>query len=177
MDTSKLVFVDEAGFVVGMNRLHGWSPVGEQAVILRETRGKRLSVVGAMALDGPRGMMSFEGTLKTPVMLEYIEDHLGPKLDTGDIVVLDGCPVHKAKAVQEAIEAWGATVVILPPYSPELNPIEHLWSTLKARVRAVGTTAWQGLVDLVRQVWQGLEAQFYPNWISNCGYTTTGQST
>lgn len=177
MDSSRLVFIDEAGFIVGMNRLYGWSRVGEQAIILRETRGKRLSLVGAMSADGSRGMMSFEGTLKTAVMLRYIENYLGPNLRSGDVVVMDGCPVHKAKAVRKAIEHWGATLLILPAYSPELNPIEHLWSTLKARVRAVGTSSWRELNELVHQVWNSFEPSFYPNWVNHCGYMTTRKST
>jgi len=150
---------------VGMNRLYGWSPQGEQAVITAEIRGKRLSIVGAMALDGPRGMMSFTGSLNTERMLEYVDGYLGPNIIEGDIVVLDGMSVHKSVKVREAIEAWGGSVLILPPYSPELNPIEHLWSTLKARVRALGTSTWDELVVLVDEVWKGLEHDYYPNWI------------
>lgn len=160
-----------------MNRLYGGSLVGDQAVISRETNGKRLSVVGAMAADGPRGMMFFEGTLKTEVVLEYIDNHLGPSLNDNDIVVMDGCPVYKAKAVRKAIESHGATLVILPPYSPELNPIEHLGSTLKARVRAVGTSAWSELEALVHRTWSALELGCYQNWVASCGYLPLLQST
>ena len=173
MDVRRLIFVDEAGFIVGMNRLYGWSRRGEQAVISAHTRGKRLSVVGAMSIDGPRGMMSFTGSLNTERMLEYVDGYLGPNINEGDIVVLDGMSVHKSVRVRESIEARGGSVLILPPYSPELNPIEHLWSTLKARIRALGTTTWNELVTLVDEVWQGLEHDFYPNWVKNCGYRTS----
>ena len=170
MDPKKLIFVDEAGFIDEMNRLYGWAPRGEQAVISAKIRGKRLSVVGAMAMDGPRGMMTFTGSMNTGRMLEYVENHLGPNIVEGDIVVLDGMSAHKSVQVREAIEAYGGSVLILPPYSPELNPIEHLWSTLKARVRALGTSSWDELVGLVEKVWKELDIGFYKNWVRNCGY-------
>ena len=171
MDAARLIFIDEAGFIVGMNRLYGWAPIGEQAVIRAQTRGRRLSVVGAMALDGPRAMMSYAGTLDTVRMLEFVADHLGPTIKAGDIVVMDGLSVHKTAEVRAAIESHGASVLILPPYSPDLNPIEHLWSTLKARIRALGTAKWQELIDLVATTWHGLELEFYGNWVRNCGYS------
>lgn len=171
MPTSKLIFIDETGFIVGMNRLYGWSRRGEQAIISRKTRGKRLSVVGAMSLDGSRGMMTLEGTLNTEKMLTFVEEHLGPNIQEGDIVVMDGCSVHKSTKVREAIEKHGGKVLILPPYSPDYNPIEHLWSTMKARVRAVGCESWGALKELVDTTWSGIEAEFFGNWIKNCGYS------
>lgn len=169
MEVPRLIFIDESGFIVDMNRLYGWAPIGEQAVILGNTRGRRLSVVGAMSLDGPRAMMSYEGTLNTPRMVEFIDNHLGPALREGDIVVMDGLSVHKTAEVRNAIEWYGGSVLILPPYSPDLNPIEHLWSTLKARIRALGTASWRELVDLVATTWGKLDLAFYPNWLRNCG--------
>ena len=171
MNAHRLVFVDETGFIVDMNRLYGWAPVGEQAIVSGMTKGKRLSVIGAMSTTGPRGMMSFEGTLNTDVMLKYIHTVMGPNLRKGDIVVMDGLSVHRSARVAEALQEYGASALILPPYSPELNPIEHLWSTLKARVRATGATTWSRLVTLVDQVWKELNATFYPNWVKACGYT------
>jgi len=153
-----------------MNRLYGWAPIGEQAVMKAETKGKRLSVIGAMAADGPRAMMSYSGTLNADRMVAYIENHLGPTLKKGDTVVMDGLSVHKTKAVRAALESRGVSILVLPPYSPELNPIEHLWSTLKARVRATGTESWCELVKLVASTWDSLEVAFYANWVRACGY-------
>ena len=153
-----------------MNRLYGWAPVGEQAVILAETKGKRLSVIGTMGERGPQAMMSYEGSLNEKRMLTYIADHLGPTLKKGDIVVMDGLRVHKTKAVLAALESYGATALILPPYSPELNPIEPLWSTMKARIRAVGASTWEELVDRVALTWNTMDLAFFPHWVSACGY-------
>lgn len=170
MDASKLIFVDESGVIKGMSRLYGWSPIGEQAVITRRTKGKRLSFVGAMAMDGSRGMMTYTGTMNTARMLEYVEHHLVPNLREGDQVVMDGLNIHKNVEVRALIEKAGAEVIILPPYSPELNPIEHLWSTLKARMRAIGCDEWSELPELVERIWAELPLSFYRNWVKNCGY-------
>lgn len=144
--------------------------MGEPATIIRKTKGKRLSFVGAMALDGPRGMMTYEGTMNTACMLEYVEHHLVPNLNKGDQVVMDGLNIHKNVRVKELIESCGAKVIILPPYSPEFNPIEHLWSTLKARMRAVGCEKWSDLANQVKEIWAGIPLEFFPKWVQNCGY-------
>lgn len=170
MDWAKLVFLDESGINVGMNRLYGWAPIGEDALILKRQRGKRLSIVGAMALDGPRGKMTFTGTLNSARMVEYIQKHLAPTLLPGDIVVLDGASIHKTKEVRAAFDAAGAKMLILPPYSPDLNPIEPLWATLKARLRAVGSASWTELVALMEEIWYNLDSSFYPNWVKAAGY-------
>jgi transposase len=153
-----------------MNRLYGWAPCGVTPMITRSTRGKRLNIVGAIAHDGPRGVMTYEGSMNEARFLLYIQAHLGPALNKGDTVVLDGMSVHKMKSVADAIASYGASVLILPPYSPELNPIEHTWSTLKARLRAVGAGSWKELVRLTQQIWDELPATFFPAWVEHCGY-------
>lgn len=153
-----------------MNRLYGWSLAGTQAVIQAKGRGKRLNVVAAIALEGSRAMMQYEGAMNEEQFLTFIEDHLGPSLHVGDVVVLDGLNIHKMASVREAIESFGGSVLILPAYSPELNPIEHAWSTFKARLRAIGTTTWAELVSLAKEIWNNLEDHFFVNWIHHCGY-------
>lgn len=170
MDASKLIFLDESGVICGMNRLYGWSPAGEQSIITRSTHGKRLSFVGAMAIDGPRALMTYENTMNTACMLEFTEHHLVPALQPGDTVVMDGLIIHKNAKVRALIEKAGAKVLILPPYSPELNPIEHTWSTLKARLRAIGCSSRSELQNHVERIWADLPNSFFSNWVKACGY-------
>lgn len=165
-----LVFLDEFGVQPGMNRLYGWSLCGRPPVITRQVRAKRLNGVGAMALDGPRALMTYTGSMDEARMLEFVHDHLGPALNVGDTVVMDGLRVHTMASVLAAIESYGATVLILPPYSPELNPIEMVWSVIKARLRAMGGVAWQELESTLRALWDTLEREFFPRWIKHCGY-------
>ncbi len=154
-----------------MNRLYGWAPIGEQAIITQSSHGKRLNFVGAMAMDGPRALMTYEGTMNTACMLTFTKTHLVPSLNQGDTVVMDGLSIHKNTEVRELIESAGAKVLILPAYSPELNPIEHLWSTLKARMRAIGCSNWTELAAQVHRIWKELPMGFYANWVKNCGYS------
>lgn len=172
LNTAKLVFVDETAVWCSMNRLYGWSPCGRQAVIKRNKHGKRLSIIGGIAEDGERGHMTYSGTLNGDRMVEFVMNHLGPNLQEGDIVVLDGLGVHKMAKVRQAIASFGASVLILPPYSPELNPIEHTWSTLKARIRAVGVATWDELIVLTKKVWAELPP-FCAGWVRHCGYVAS----
>lgn len=169
LDTRKLVFLDETAAWCHMPVLYGWSKSGEQAVMIGTRHGKRLSMVGAIALDGDRGHMAYEGTLNTDLMVKYIHDHLGPNLRCGDVVVMDGASVHKTVRVREAIASFGANVLILPPYSPELNPIEHAWSTVKAYVRKVGASNISDLRAVVKEAWS-MVTDFTTGWIRHCGY-------
>lgn len=104
-------------------------------------------------------------------MLEYIDVHLGPTLKRGDILVMDGLRVHWTKRVQAALASYGLKTLLLPPYCPDLNPIEMLWSTLKARVRKDGTPTWELLVDLVTSTWETMDLNFFPKWVTASGYT------
>lgn len=165
-----LVFVDEFGVQPGMNRLYGWSACGRPPVITRQVRARRLNAVGAMSSDGPRAFMSYTGSMDETRMLEFVRDHLGPTLKQGDMVVLDGLRVHTMDSVQQAIESFGATVLVLPPYSPELNPIEMVWSVIKARLRAMGGVAWADLESTLHDLWDTLEPEFFPRWVRHCGY-------
>ena len=172
MEASRLVFVDETAARCCMNRLYGWAICGQTPVIKRSAHGKRLSIVGAIAMDGPRAHMTYTGSMNGDRMVEFVEEHLGPSLQPGDIVVMDGLRVHRMVKVREAIESFGAKALILPPYSPELNPIEHAWSTFKARLRAIATQNWEELCTLVEQAWDEL-APSCAGWVRHCGYTAS----
>ncbi len=169
MAACRLVFVDETAARCCMNRLYGWALSGTTPVIKHNAHGKRISIVGAIAVDGLRAHMTYTGSMNGDRMVEFVNEHLGPSLQPGDIVVMDGLRVHRMVKVREAIESFGATSLILPPYSPELNPIEHAWSTFKARLRAIATQDWEELCALVERIWGEL-APFCAGWVRHCGY-------
>jgi hypothetical protein len=133
IDPRNLVFIDETGFHLAMTRLSGRAPIGER-LYDSETPGdggQNISWIGGgMSIDGLIATMSIVGSVNTDVFLFYVQEILIPKLWVGAIIVMDNLPVHHATVVRAAIEAVGAKVVFLPPYSPDLSPIELCWSKL-----------------------------------------------
>jgi transposase len=128
--------VDEMGAAVNLTPLYGRSPTGERVYGAKPTGpGKRISTVGALGLGGLTSAMCFEGTLTGEVFLQFLDEFLVPGLKPGQIVILDNAKAHKVEGVRERIEGAGARVLYLPPYSPDLNPIEMAWSKVKQFLR------------------------------------------
>ena len=99
-------------------------------------RGTNVSLIGALSFDGLIASMTLNGSVDTAVFLSYVNEVLAPQLWVGALVVMDNLKVHHAHSVRDAIEAVGARVVFLPPYSPDLSPIELCWSKLKQFLRS-----------------------------------------
>jgi transposase len=174
MDGSRFVFLDETGLNTKMTRLYGRAPRGERLVAAvphghwRTTTfiaGLRQSgVIAPLVLDGPMTGAAFRA---------YVEQALVPALKPGDVVVMDNLAAHKVAGIEAAIALAGASLLYLPPYSPDLNPIEQLIAQLKALLRkavartkeALWTTAGQ-LLDLI------LPSQCR-NYLANSGYEPT----
>ena len=134
----KLIFLDESGVstqmtrlyarCVGGGRIHEGTPDG---------RWKILTILGAISTRGMVATMTIEAATDREIFLAYLDEALCPKLEPGDVVVMDNLSSHKVKGVRERIEARGAKLLYLPPYSPDLNPIEKAWAKLKQLLRAV----------------------------------------
>ena len=154
-----------------MHRAYGWAARGERARLIQQKRGKKLTVIGAIALDGVRGISVLEGSMKGDDFNAYLRDELGPNLREGDIVVMDQLRTHKVDGVVELLEARGATALFLPRYSPEFNPIEMCWSVLKARVRGWAPRAVSRLRSTIAKAWEQVDATLCRGWIRHCGYT------
>ena len=132
----KYVFIDEMGSNLGLTRLYGRAAPGQRVHDqVPGDRGGNVSTIGAIGLDGIRTGLSVPGPIDGETMLFFVEDLLVPTLHRGDIVLMDNAPIHKLDAIEDAIEAAGAWVLFLPTYSPDLNPIEHAWAKVKARLR------------------------------------------
>ena len=117
-----------------------------------------------MVLDGPVNAEAFAG---------YIEQCLVPELESGDIVIMDNLPAHKSLRVTQAIEAVGCLLVYLPPYSPDLNPIENMWSKVKALLRKAAARSFENVVDAVGQALLAVTTSDCQGYFSHCGYYAT----
>jgi len=136
LEAGRLVFVDESGFRLDSPPRYGWAPIGEKAPG-KGTHGKwvNMTMLGAIALDGFRGFLTIDAGTTSQVFNAFIEYELAPNLRPGDVVVMDNLSAHKNHKAKELIEAAGAEILYLPPYSPEFNPIEKLWGKLKDIIR------------------------------------------
>lgn len=176
LDVATLVFLDESSVVTGLTRNYGWSAPGTPAYIERLVRPDRVSVIGAVALDGMRGTMCIEGTVDGDVFLEYLQHVLVPTLNPGDVVVMDNLSVHKVDGVEALVAEAGATVLYLPRYSPDLNPIEMLWGWAKAALRDVSARTVDSIIRLLGTTLTSLPNEHIAAWFKHCGYASAGPS-
>lgn len=172
LDASKLVFVDESGFRLGSMTTYGWSPRGHDA------NGKyvagqwtNMTILGAIALDGHRGMMSIDAATSGDVFLAYVTQVLIPNLKRDDIVVMDNLAAHKRADIRLAIESCGAKVLFLPPYSPEYNPIERMWSKLKTLLRRCQTSTKAAFDVALTNALELITVNDIAAWTTYAGYT------
>lgn len=155
-----------------MTRLYGRAPIGERLYDNEApgNPGQNISLIGAMSLEGLMATMSVMGSVNTEVFLFYIQEILIPQLWVGAIIVMDNLPVHHASLVREAIEAAGAKVVFLPPYSPDLSPIELCWSKLKQLLRSAKARTCEALDQALTQIInECISDDDAIGWFAHCG--------
>jgi transposase len=171
MNPAKLVFLDECGVNTGMTRIYGRGPKNERVVdAVPDTRFHQTTILSSIRLDGTSVPCVFEGALNGELFREYVLKFLAPTLHRGDIVVMDNLSSHKVSGVVEAIETVGAKVMFLPPYSPDLNPIEMMWSKIKAILRKLKTRAKDLLIDNIAFALDCVSASDVAGWFSHDGY-------
>ena len=133
-----LVFVDESGANTKMTRLRGRA-LGGQRLLARIPHGhyQTTTLVAGLRLGGPCAPWLFGGAMNGEMFLAWVRQGLAPTLRPGDVVILDNLATHKIRGVREALQAVGARLLYLPPYSPDFNPIENLWSKVKQILRSL----------------------------------------
>jgi len=172
MDSTRLVFLDETGINIGMTRLYGRAFGGERVVeYIPDVRFARTSILSSMRLDGTMVPFAFEGALNGAIFLEYIKQFLAPTLQEGDIVIMDNLSAHKVKGVEKAIEARGAFAAYLPAYSPDLNPIEQMWSKIKAYLRKVKARTSDALFEAIIDALNLISQSDIKGWFSDANYS------
>ncbi len=171
MKKSKLVFLDESGVNINMTRFYGRAK-GKKRVYdyVPAKRTKRTTLLSSVRLDGTIVKKVFQGALNGEIFLDYIKNILVPTLHKGDIVVMDNLSCHKVKGVKEAIEQAGASVLYLPPYSPDFKPIEMMWSKIKSLLRKWKARTSNMLDIFIRKAFSSVTTKNIQNWFSECGY-------
>ena len=165
----RLVFVDESGVVRGMRTAYGYAPRGERCVETSPFRlGGRVNLLGWMRADCG-GVVGVEGSVTAAVFERFVADTLAPSLRRGDVVVWDNARIHSPAAVA-VVEAVGARVLAQPPYSPDLNAIEMLWSKVKGLVRRKLADTWEALYAALPEAVAAVTPADAEGWIRHCGY-------
>ena len=171
LDPARLVFVDETGATTKMARLRGRSPRGKRCrAAVPHGHWKTTTLIAGMRLDGLSAPMLIDGAMDGVAFAAWVERLLVPALAQGDVVVLDNLPAHKVRAAREAIERAGATLLFLPPYSPDFNPIEQAFAKLKALLRKAAARTLTALEDAIAQALHALTPVECANYFSNSGY-------
>ena len=146
-------------------RVHGWVP---------RNRGEVTTMIGALDVHGMRAMMTVEGGTDADVFEAFVEQVLVRRLRRDDIVVLDNVGAHKPERIRSLVESVGARLVFLPPYSPDLNPIELGWSKLKAALKDFGARTRDDLDVAIRRAMDLICPADARAWFSHCGYEAHG---
>lgn len=171
LPVDKLVFLDESGVNIDMvrrygraknkNRVNDYAPVNTP---------KKTTLVSSVRLDGTQAYEFFQGSLNGKNFLSYVKNTLIPTLKKGDIVVMDNLSCHKVKGVKEAIEEAGASVLYLPPYSPDFNPIEMMWSKMKTLLRNWKTDTPELLHSVIPDAFSSVSVSDISGWFTASGY-------
>jgi transposase len=171
MDASRFVFLDETGATTAMTRVYGW---GERGARLVDTapagHWQTTTLVAGLRTDGVIAPCVLDGPMTGEVFKAYVEQLLAPALRPGDVVVLDNLPAHKVKGVHEALRAAGASALYLPPYSPDLNPIEQLFARLKALLRKATARTQDALWSAIGALLDQFSPDECANHLAHCGY-------
>lgn len=167
-----MIFLDESGAKTNMTRLRGRAPKG-QRVHAHSPQGhwQTTTMISSIRLDGTTACMALEGATDTESFRAYVQTLLLPILRPGDILVMDNLSPHKSDPTLALIAQAGAQVRFLPAYSPDLNPIEMMWSKLKNLLRGAEARTHHGLIASIGQALAKVTPQDAINWFAHCGYS------
>jgi transposase len=169
-----LVFIDETWAKTNMTRLRGWSPRGRKLLAkVPQGRWRTLTFLAALRCDRIDAPCVIDGPINGESFLAYIEQLLLPALRPGDIVIIDNLGRHKSKAVRQLIRSVGAKLFFLPPYSPDLNPIEQVFAKLKTLLRKAGRRTVEDTWLQIGALLTAFSPEECTNYFRNSGYAST----
>lgn len=167
-----LVFIDESGCHPGIGPRRGWAKKGSPLFGPEQVyaRKQHVSIIGAIGFDGPIARATMRGGVGSREFRRFIERQLIPHLRPGHIVCMDNLNAHKNAKVRQLIEGTGASILFLPPYSPDLNPIEAAWAKVKHLIRKRAARTVEQLRRTIYAAWKRISASDVRGWFRYCGY-------
>jgi transposase len=169
IEPERLVFADQAGVTTAMTPTYGRAPRGERVIASAPASWESVTVIAAVGLDGVRAPLASPGASDAATFPAYVEEVPVPSLRPGDVVVFDNLASHSTPGVADAIERAGATVLPLPPYSPDFNPIEEMFSKLKESLRHAAARTRDSLYDALGEALKLLSAEDILGWFRQAG--------
>jgi transposase len=174
IDPTNLVFIDETGILLGLTRTHARSEQGTRAYDLKPFyRGAKVTAIGAISIDKVVALMTMNDSMDGKAFEVFVSKFLVPNLWTGAVVVMDNLSAHKLASIKPMIEAVGASILLLSPYSPDFNPIELWWSQLKSFLRSFTPTTVKKVDTIIAAALELINPQHLRNWFANCCYCTS----
>lgn len=171
-EPEKLVFLDESGINVNMTRFYARSKGGSRAVdAVPLWKPQNTTVLSSIQWNGETAYTTYPGGTTSERFVDYLRNILIPTLSPDSIVVMDNMRSHHTQAVKDLLEQAGVRYLYLPPYSPDLNPIEKMWSKLKAFLRKAKVRLLEKLPDAVRAAFKTISSQDCSGWFRFCGYS------
>jgi transposase len=177
IDAERLVFVDEMGSNTSLFSLYAWAPRGERArCSVPRNRGKNTTLLASMTTEGMGPCVAVVGATTRVVFETFVERLLVPSLSPGQVVVMDNLGAHKGEKVRELIQERGCELLYLPPYSPDLNPIEEAFSKVKGLLRRTGARTREALIEAIGWALDAVTAEDARGFFEHRGYRLPAQS-
>ena len=176
VEPERFIFVDEMGANTSLSVLRAWSRRGERAYCsVPRNRGKNTTLLASMSMEGMGPSLAVEGTTSATVFETYVKKVLAPTLRAGQIVVMDNLSAHKGARVRDLVAQRGCELLYLPPYSPDLNPIEEAFSKMKGILRRAEARSREALIEAIGRALEAITSRDARGFFGHCGYRVLGQ--
>ena len=176
VEAERFVFVDEMGANTSLSPLRAWSRRGQRAYCsVPRNRGPNTTLLASMNVEGMGPSLAVEGATTAAVFEVYIGEVLAPNLQPGQVVVMDNLSAHKSERIRRLVEARGCELLYLPPYSPDLNPIEEAFSKMKSILRKAESRSREALIEAMGRALDAITSRDTRGFFRNCGYRSLGQ--
>ena len=176
VEPERFIFVDEMGANTSLSVLRAWSRRGERAYCsVPRNRGKNTTLLASMSMEGMGPSLAVEGTTSATLFETYVKKVLAPTLRPGQIVVMDNLSAHKGARVRDLVAQRGCELLYLPPYSPDLNPIEEAFSKMKGILRRAEARSREALIEAIGRALEAITSRDARGFFGHCGYRVLGQ--